>query len=565
MSESKPVGAGRGNDDVSDLGGNFPEDVRRSVPTLSDVPQRLHAKSANPAKMEWIAMRKIISAEADVAKPERGQARLARHLAGLFDALLPNSLLGRLSVVMIFGVLVTQLAGGLIWAAQLRSKSQIETRIAAQHLSHSAAAAIRYFISLPSNYRPIMIQQLREMGGTRFFITANKEPVPITTIGENALADMAVAVASDALKQDLPFLPEFRLAFAWPDQLQVADDGIKIGELPESWVQHILLIKPNAAPVLVIQTRIAAGQWLYLAALMPNPYFLDSGNPLWLDRAVLQGLSLAAILLLTILVVRWTTRPLAALADAAEAFGKGETVPELPESGSREFVKTARAFSAMRERIKRYLEDRERLFVSISHDLRTPITRLKLRAELLDDDALRSEFHDDLDELDMMVKGALQSVKDSDIHENRTEVRLDALIERMIRDAAMAGHEIAFTPAGITVMAKPLALKRAIGNLFDNALYYGEKVAITIRQTRSSESDLVEIDIRDHGPGVPEDAMGSLFQPYLRLEHGRSSNSAGMGLGLGIARNIVQAHGGELLLRNHPQGGLVASIILPAR
>ncbi|MHA0110719.1 HAMP domain-containing protein, partial [Klebsiella pneumoniae] len=113
----------------------------------------------------------------------------------------------------------------------------------------------------------------------------------------------------------------------------------------------------------------------------------------------LQGLSLAAILLLTILVVRWTTRPLAALADAAEAFGKGETVPSLPETGSREYVKTARAFSGMRERIKRYLEDRERLFVSISHDLRTPITRLKLRTELMDDDAMRTDFHYDLDEL----------------------------------------------------------------------------------------------------------------------------------------------------------------------
>jgi len=486
-------------------------------------------------------------------------------LSAVFNRLLPNSLLGRLSVVMIFGVLVTQLAGGLIWAAQLRSKSQAETRIAAKHLAHSASGAVRYFMSLPSNYRPIMIQQLREMGGTRFFIASNNTMLSIPAIGDNALADLAVDVATDTLKEDLPFLPQFHVAFAWPDNLPVSDDGLKIGDLPESWVQHILLIKPNPAPVLVIQTQIEAGKWLYLAALMPNPYFLDSGNALWLDRAMLQGLSLAAILLLTILVVRWTTRPLAALSDAAEAFGKGETVPELPESGSREFVKTARAFSAMRERIKRYLEDRERLFVSISHDLRTPITRLKLRTELLDDDEIRAEFHEDLDELDMMVKGALQSVKDSDIHENRTEVRLDALVSRMIRDAAMAGHEIAFTPSGINVMAKPLALKRAIGNLFDNALYYGQKVEIAIRHVQAAAGDLVEIDIRDHGPGVPEEAMGSLFQPYVRLEHGRSSNSGGMGLGLGIARNIVQAHGGELSLRNHPQGGLIAHIVLPAR
>lgn len=490
-----------------------------------------------------------------------------RFITRVLARVLPHSLLGQLSVVMVLGILVTQLVGGLIWATQLRSKSEIETRIAAQHLGHSAVSAIRYFKSLPANYRPIMIQQLREMGGTRFFVNANNAPILIQPIGKNALADLASQTVLKTLKEELPFLPEFRLAFAWPDDVNVSDDGLKIADLPDNWVQHILLIKPNPAPVLVIQTQLEPGKWLYLAALMPNPYFLESNGPLSPDRLVLQALSLAAVLLLSILVVRWTTRPLAALSDAAEAFGKGETVPELPETGSREFVKTARAFSAMRERIKRYLEDRERLFASISHDLRTPITRLKLRTELLDDDAMRADFHEDLDELDMMVKGALQSVKDSDIHENRTEVRLDALIQRMIRDALMAGHAVAFEESGLTVMAKPLALKRAIGNLFDNALFYAERVEISVRQISAQSanegSDNIEIQIRDHGPGVPEQAFSSLFQPYLRLAHGRELNANGMGLGLGIARNIVQAHGGELLLVNHPEGGLVATIVLP--
>lgn len=514
------------------------------------------------------------------------RADIRRLSVRILARVLPHSLLGQLSVVMVLGILVTQLAGGLILAAQLRSKSEIETRIAAQHLGHSAVSAIRYFKSLPANYRPIMIQQLREMGGTRFFVNANDTLVPIQPIAQSALADLASQTVLKTLKEELPFLPDFRVTFAWPDEVNVSDVGLKIADLPDNWVQHILLIKPNPAPVLVIQTQLEPDKWLYLAALMPNPYFLESNSPLSPDRLVLQGLSLAAVLLLSILVVRWTTGPLAALSDAAEAFGKGEAVPDLPETGSREFVKTARAFSAMRERIKRYLEDRERLFVSISHDLRTPITRLKLRAELLDDDAMRTDFHEDLDELDMMVKGALQSVKDSDIHENRTEVRLDALIQRMIRDALMAGHSVAFVESGLTVMAKPLALKRAIGNLFDNALFYGERVEISVRQVRlrslhrasnisnstsngvsdievNDDHDNIEIQIRDHGPGVPEQAFSTLFLPYQRLAHGRDLNAGGMGLGLGIARNIVQAHGGELRLANHLEGGLVATIILP--
>ena len=294
---------------------------------------------------------------------------------------------------------------------------------------------------------------------------------------------------------------------------------------------------------------------------MPNPYFLQSSNPWTLDRVLLQALSLAAVLLLSILVVRWTTRPLAALSDAAEAFGRGETPPPLPQTGSREFVQTARAFSGMRERIQRYLEDRERLFVSISHDLRTPITRLKLRTELLDDDVQRNEFHDDLDELDMMVKGALQCVKDSDIHENATEVRLDPLLQRMVRGTQLAGHEVHYVETDLSVKAKPLALKRAIGNLLDNALFYGK----TAHLSACREGANVVIRIRDDGPGVAEEAFASLFQPYVRLEHGREQNAHGMGLGLGIARSIVQAHGGELTLANHRDGGLEATIRLPAQ
>ena len=471
--------------------------------------------------------------------------------------MLPHSLLGRLSLVMVAGLLATQLVGSVIWAAQLRAKAEVDARAASQYLGQGAASAIRFFRSLPPNYRSLLIQQFREMGGTRFFVSLNQAYVPVQQIAPNALAQTSLATLESSLRADL-HQGQFRLAFAWPDQLVVSPEGVKVGELPESWVRHILLLKPDPAPILVIQTELEPGNWLYLATLMPNPYFLSSNDPLSSDRLVLQGLSLAAVLLLSILVVRSITRPLAALSDAAEAFGKDEHAPALPETGSREFVNTARAFGAMRERIARYIDDRERLFISISHDLRTPITRLKLRAELLDDDAQRCEFEEDLDELDMMVKGALQCVKDSDIHENPAEIRLDALIRRLVRSAELAGHKVAYVDSGAAVRGKPLALKRAIGNLLDNALFYGERAEITVRSTGS----WIEIAVRDHGPGVPEDAFASLLEPYVRLAHGRERNDGG--LGLGIASGIIDSHGGELVLANHPEGGLHAVIRLPA-
>ena len=216
--------------------------------------------------------------------------------------------------------------------------------------------------------------------------------------------------------------------------------------------------------------------------------------------------------------------------------------------------------------LQRYVEDRERLFTAISHDLRTPITRLKLRSELLDDDDVRDEFHDDLDDLDMMVKGALQTVKDTDIHENLTAVRLDAFIGRLLRSAQLAGHRIDFTPAGLVVQARPLALKRAIGNLLDNALCYGHSggdggVAIVTERA----GGMVCIRIRDHGPGVPEVDLARMCEPHVRLDHGRVQNAGGLGLGLGITRALVEAQGGVLRLENHADGGLLATVMLPDR
>ncbi len=476
--------------------------------------------------------------------------------------LLPQSLLGRLTLVMVAGLLVTQLTASIIWASQLRAKAQVEAQSASQYMAHSASGAIRFFRSLPANYRLLLIQQLREMGGTRFFVNLNQAYVPVTQIADHPLARSVIDTVGATLKSDLPHSPSFHLAFAWPDQLVVSENDVHLGDLPDAWVQHILLLQPDPAPILVIQTEIEPGNWLYMAALMPNPYFLSVNDPLAWDRLALQGLSLAAVLMLCLLVVRWITRPLAALSEAATAFGNGQDdrAPPLPETGSREFINTARAFSAMRERIQRYIEDRDRLFVSISHDLRTPITRLKLRSELLDDEALRNEFEEDLDELDMMVKGALQCVKDSDIHENPAEVKLDALLGRLVRSARLAGHEVGYRDSGLSVRAKPLALKRAIGNLLDNALFYGDRAEIDAR----GEPGAVAITVRDHGPGVPEEAFASLFEPYVRLEHGREQNDGGMGLGLGIARSIIEAHGGQLILENHPEGGLNATIRLPA-
>ena len=473
---------------------------------------------------------------------------------------LPDSLLGRIVVVMALGVISAQLLGTLLWARQLRESARAEALIAGQHIAANAAGSIRFFRDLPPQYRPLLIEQLRSMGGTRFFVNVNRSEVPLQPLRDNSLVDAVVDVVQTALRKNLGGAAAPSVAFAWPEALQVSDDGRMVRDLPESWVEATLLLRPRPAPVLVIQSEFEPGRWLFLAAPMPDPYFLDNANPLTADRVLLQLATLATVLLLSVLLVRGLVLPINRIASAANAFGNDSAPEPVPETGTAELRRTARAFNGMQARIQGYLVDRERLFLGISHGLKTPIMRLKLRTELLDDETLRGEFHEDLDDLDVMVKAALQSLKDTDIHENLMPVRLDTLLERLARRPIHPDASIECDLIPIVVLGKPLALERALSNLLDNAVLYGQRVQL--RLGRLGPRALVEV--RDFGPGIPAASMSAAFEPNVRLSHGQQQNRAGTGLGLGIARNIVQAHQGEIRLHNHAQGGLVVTVLLPA-
>lgn len=486
-----------------------------------------------------------------MAKPERPSRSF--HV-------LPDSLLGRIVVVMAIGVICAQMLGTLLWARQLREGARAEALIAGQHIALNAAGSIRFFRDLPPQYRPLLIEQLRTMGGTRFFVHVNKAEVPLRPVRDNTLVDAVVNVVQQGLRTNLGGTQAPAVAFAWPDALQISDDGRTLQDLPEPWVEAILLPHQRPAPLLVIQSEFEPGRWLFLAAPMPDPYFLDNANPLTTDRVLLQLVTLVTVLLLSVLLVRGLILPINRLASAANAFGNGIAPEPVPETGTAELRRTARAFNAMQARIQGYLVDRERLFLGISHGLKTPIMRLKLRTELLDDETLRTEFHEDLDDLDVMVKTALQSLKDTDIHENLIPVRLDTLLERLARRPIYPNARIACDLAAIAVLGKPLALERALSNLLDNAVLYGKRVQVRLSQMGSRAL----IEVRDFGPGIPLASMSAAFEPSVRLSHGQQQNGAGSGLGLGIARNIVLAHQGEIRLRNHAEGGLVVTVLLPA-
>jgi signal transduction histidine kinase len=258
------------------------------------------------------------------------------------------------------------------------------------------------------------------------------------------------------------------------------------------------------------------------------------------------------------LMTRTITRPLTDLARAADAVGRGERHAALRESGARELREATHAFNVMQERLHRYLDSRTHVLAALSHDLRTPLTRLKLRVESLDEDVLRERFVADLDEMIAMVANGLNLFKGLD-DEPMQPTDVGLLLSDLRREFAELGGRVEIVGAAkAPVIVKPQALKRCLTNLLSNAIKYGERATVVVEDG----ADFV-LRVHDDGPGIPEESLEQVFEPFFRLESSRNSSTGGVGLGLGIARDIAQAHGGSLVLRNRSPRGLEAVLTLP--
>jgi signal transduction histidine kinase len=272
------------------------------------------------------------------------------------------------------------------------------------------------------------------------------------------------------------------------------------------------------------------------------------------------GILLVAIVAIALTAVRWVTRPLNTLAEAAEQLGENIDRPPLDENGPVEVSRAARAFNTMQLRISKLIEERARVFGAMSHDLKTPITRLRLRAELLDEPGLRSKFEHDLVEMEQMVAGALDLVRGMEKQEALQPVDIAALLKAIAEDSKLTGGRVEVSSGAVAPYpGRPHALKRCFANLIENAVKYGGSAVVSL----SDHGDRLQIRIRDRGPGIPEAELDKVFDPFYRLERSRSRETGGTGLGLSIARNVVRAHGGDLVLQNVPDGGLEAVVSLP--
>lgn len=468
----------------------------------------------------------------------------------------PNSLVGRTLGLTLLAVILAQGVATSIWYTESKHKELAGIRDASQSMANMFASTVTFFQSLPVRYRHIVLDQIRNMGGTRFFVSFNKEQLVVDPITDTPLKRASIEAIEGVLNSKLTKVESISVDFSHADNLRLLKNDIYLHDLPRSWAHHTLTLDPIDPPILVVQIELTTHEWVYIAALLPAPYVTLDDTLIDREQILFLIFSTTILLALTYLLVRRQVKPLKRLAKAANEMSMDIEQAPLKEEGASELITATRAFNRMQQRIRRYVADREHLFSAISHDLKTPITRLRLRAELLESDAKRDKFNRDLDELEMMVKGALQCVQDTDLHENNTYIDLNELIASIIEPLNHSQQRVQFEPQTLEpIVAKPLAMKRVLSNLIDNAVKYGFHAKVDIISTE----EWVQVVICDQGPGIPEDKLEAVFEPYYRL----AKDDTGHGLGLGICRNILHGHGGDLIIDNLPIKGLRAQVYIP--
>ncbi|WP_295899374.1 ATP-binding protein [uncultured Vibrio sp.] len=475
---------------------------------------------------------------------------------GLEQRLKPNSLVARTLLLTLLAVVIAQGIATSIWYSESKQKEVEGIHSASSSMATMFASTVTFFQSLPVNYRHIVLDQIRNMGGTRFFVSFNKEKLTVEPIPNTRLKLTSVNAVTQVLESKLNKVASVSVDFSRPEHLRLLKNDIFLSDLPKSWAHHTLTLGTIEPPILVVQIELATNEWLYIAALLPAPYVTLDDTILGREQIIFLLLSTFILLLLTYLLVKRQVKPLKRLAKAANEMSMDIDQPPLQEDGASELVTATRAFNRMQSRIRRYVSDREHLFSAISHDLKTPITRLRLRAELLESDLKRSKFNKDLDELEIMVKGALQCVRDTDLHENNAHIEIAEVIQSVIEVHNQYEEKVIFYPIELgTIVAKPLAIKRVLTNIIDNAVKYGNKAEVVTLQTE----EWIKIVVTDQGKGIPENKLEAVFEPYFRI----ATDDSGHGLGLGICRNILHGHGGDLIINNDEKGGLRAQIYIP--
>jgi signal transduction histidine kinase len=470
----------------------------------------------------------------------------------------PQSIVGRTVLVLLVALVISNLLG---IAVLHRDRENELAAAGGRHVAAQIAAIVKAVAETPAAEREALTRTLR-----RPDLRVNWSPDrPRVAESDEGWRPGRVRAALRDQLGDLA-LKEVRVAYA-----DIADmpgfgkgpgfggaPGLGMGGHERMMWRHMRGMRRGGflgSRAVLVSLRLEDASWLNFAAPAFRWQPFTSSRLFW---------PLVLITLVVIGVAVWAvwraTKPLALFAGAAERLGLDVNAPPVSERGPREVRRAARAFNEMQERLKTFVHDRTRMLAAISHDLRTPITRLRLRAEFVEDAEQQRKMLADLDEMEAMIAATLAFARDDASQEDLKPLDLAVLLQSLCDDRADAGDSAVYEgPEHLAFSGRPMALKRAFANLIDNAVKYG--AAASVHLTASANS--LTVHVRDDGPGIPADQLEKVFEPFHRVEGSRSRETGGTGLGLAVVRSMIRAHGGEVRLANRPTGGLEAEVVLP--
>jgi signal transduction histidine kinase len=463
------------------------------------------------------------------------------------NRILPKSLFGQTLLVLVAGLIVSLLAASWIYSLD---REQAVRAVGGFGAAQRITNLTKLVQDAPREWRERIVAGLSDQ---TFRVSLSAQPPTIVPNDDDA-------VVAQAIKEFL--IDQLSLGPGQPPRVSASQlDGAVFGGrgpmMGPGPMMHGFRGFGGFGGFRELQVAVPLpdGQWLSFATALP-----ESGSAFSRQFLLSMGIMAIVILAVSVWAVRRVTAPLAAVSAAAERLGNDLNAPPMPETGTIETRQASHAFNTMQARLRGLIENRTRMLAAISHDLRTPLTLLRLRAENVENLQERDKMLATIAEMDSMVGETLQFARDEATTEIRRPTDIAALVQSLIDDMVEAGLPVKMEPAEpIVYDCRPDALKRAIRNLLDNAVKYGKAASVAIQTTPKT----IEIIVDDEGPGIPEQEISRVFDPFYRLEESRSRETGGVGLGLAIAQSIVQAHSGELILSNRPTAGLRARIALP--
>jgi len=480
--------------------------------------------------------------------------------------LLPATLAWRTTLVLLAGLLVSNMIGLLIFTGE---RTVALNSVAKDDIAQRIAAVSRTINGVPAADRPDVACRQSSNG-----FAALASPTPLVGASDDSRAGHEMLAALRPLLGNPPkgglriatlnsnqeaatfeaFAPILANCTGLADTMNGRLGGMRAMPVMSAGMIRIMQGWRNS-DLLRVSYRLDGGGWVNFLTTPARVTRLF--NPRFLLAFLVMSLIVTA---LSVWAVRRSTGPLELFARASERLGHDMNAPSLPEDGPREVSRAAHAFNQMQTRLRRLISDRTQMLAAVSHDLRTPVTRLRLRAEFVEDDDQREKMLGDLAQMEAMIAATLSFARLDNSNEAKKALDIAGLLQSVCDDMAELGRDVTYEgPDRLAMNGRPTALRRVFDNLVDNAVKYGDRAEVSLRKSGRK----LTITICDHGPGIPKSDLEAVFQPFQRVETSRNRETGGVGLGLAVVRSIVRGHGGEVTLKNAPHGGLCATVTLP--